>query len=247
MFKILISHFDDSVKQELRKICLACDSIHLLEAKTIEKLTSMANTHMIDCFFFCLDQNSSAIRGFISQIRQTANYAHTPFILFSTKMELLVSASLHLRCCEFFLLPMTNDKKEVLIDLIQYYDGLYKKIHPDDAFQCRISTPKGMYNIPYNDILYVESALKKTIIHTKSGTITLPLPLYRLREILPHTFFVQTHRSFIVNIKNAVHLDKSKEPWIISFFNYEKTAFVSRSFKKDFLQIISSFLDFMED
>ncbi len=115
------------------------------------------------------------------------------------------------------------------------------------SMHCRISTAKGIYNIPHDDILFVESIQKKSVIHTTHGTLTVPIPLYRVREVLPEPFFIQTHRSFIINLKNASFIDKTKEPWIISFFNSNKTAFVSRSYRKEVLQAVTPLLDYMSD
>jgi DNA-binding LytR/AlgR family response regulator len=61
--------------------------------------------------------------------------------------------------------------------------------------------------------------------------------------VLPKETFVQTHRSFIVNLKNASSIDKSQNPWTISFFGSEQLAFVGRSFKDNIMQIIRPTLD----
>ncbi len=103
---------------------------------------------------------------------------------------------------------------------------------------CHINTGKAIYNIPHQSILFIESEHKKTIIHLVNQTICVSLPLYRLRQELPESTFVQTHRSFIVNLKKASCIDKSRTPWVISFFGSEQMAFVGRSFQKNILQII---------
>ncbi|MGN0136622.1 LytTR family transcriptional regulator DNA-binding domain-containing protein [Anaerotignum sp.] len=112
---------------------------------------------------------------------------------------------------------------------------------------CRISTAKGIYNIPYSEILFVESGQKKSVIHLVNTTISLSLPLYRIRNVLPESYFIQTHRSFIINLQNVSYIDKTKDPWVIFFFKSSKTAFISRSFKKNFIQAITPFLDCIAD
>lgn len=88
----------------------------------------------------------------------------------------------------------------------------------DEPLYCRISTQKAIYKIPYQDILFIESEQKKSVIHLLKKTICVSVPLYRILEVLPKETFVQTHRSFIVNLKNASSIDKSQNPWTISFF-----------------------------
>ena len=87
-----------------------------------------------------------------------------------------------------------------------------ESVHNEPLY-CRISTQKA---IPYQDILFIESEQKKSVIHLLKKTICVSVPLYRILEVLPKETFVQTHRSFIVNLKNASTIDKSQNPWTIS-------------------------------
>lgn len=104
---------------------------------------------------------------------------------------------------------------------------------------CHINTTKGIYNIPLTDILFIESHQKKSLVHLKQETLILHLPLYRLIEALPSELFLQTHRSFLVNLKNISHIDKQKDPWTVYFFDSDEYAFISRSFRHQFIAAIS--------
>lgn len=114
----------------------------------------------------------------------------------------------------------------------------------EESLYCRISTKKAIYKIPYEEILFIESEHKKSIIHLSENIICVPIPLYRILEALPEETFVQTHRSFIVNLENAASIDKSRNPWTISFFGTEQLAFVGRSFKKNVQQIVRPTMHF---
>ena len=113
-----------------------------------------------------------------------------------------------------------------------------ESVHNEPLY-CRKKKKKAIYKIPYQDILFIESEQQKSVIHLLKKTI----PLYRILEVLPKETFVQTHRSFIVNLKNASSIDKSQNPWTISFFGSEQLAFVGRSFKDNIMQIIRPMLD----
>ena len=104
---------------------------------------------------------------------------------------------------------------------------------------CQITTTKGIYNIPLNDILFIESHQKKSMVHLKQTTLLLQIPLYRLKETLPSGLFLQTHRSFLVNLTNISHIDNQKDPWTIYFFDSDAHAFISRSFRHQVLAAIS--------
>ena len=149
-----------------------------------------------------------------------------------------------------YTILIANSEDEVKQTLKDLCSGTGKvhimdRAHPVEQSEnphCRINTAKGIYNIPYNNILFVESEQKKTVFHLANSTICLPIPLYRIRETLSEPYFVQTHRSFIINLKNVSYIDKTKDPWVISFFGSNKKAFVSRSFKKDVLKVITPLL-----
>ena len=103
----------------------------------------------------------------------------------------------------------------------------------------QIGTCTDIYNIPLEQILYIESHQKKTMFHTKTSSLLLPIPLCRLREILPSTLFVQTHRSYLVNLQNISHIDKQKDPWTVFFFDSNEYAFISRGFRKHVIDTIT--------
>ena len=113
--------------------------------------------------------------------------------------------------------------------------------HADNPHQlhCQIQTPKGIYNIPLNHILFIECSQKKSFIHTNSEIFTLPLPLYRIKEVLPPHLFIQTHRSFLVNLNHISHIDKQTDPWTIFFFQSEKRAYISRNSRQVILKAVS--------
>lgn len=107
---------------------------------------------------------------------------------------------------------------------------------------CRIRTAKKYYDIPYDAILFIECECKKSVIHTRQGKITVPMPLYRIKQDLPSDIFIQTHRSFIVHIENILSIDKTGESWEIAFAGIAEKALISRTYRKDFLHCMEEFL-----
>ncbi|MDO4530780.1 MAG: LytTR family DNA-binding domain-containing protein, partial [Bacillota bacterium] len=95
------------------------------------------------------------------------------------------------------------------------------------------------YNVPLEDILFIECRQKKAILHTKTEELTIGVPLYRLGEELPAPHFLQCHRSFLVNLKNIAYLDKHRDPWTIFFFSSKKKAFISRSFRHQVMDAVA--------
>ena len=235
MFSILLGFFDAPTRDSLLDFCKKCGQIEVHYASTKDEWFTLFEQREYNCFFFSFEEDIMSVRSVIFALRNNEKHQHTPILLFSTKIEYLVTAFVHWRSCECFLMPLDQKKKDALQSLLQYYVGLYKKIHALERKFCQIDTPKGFYNLPYNAILYIESTMKKSIIHLKDDVIHVPYPLYQAQRIFSDKNFVQTHRSFIVNLENISYIDKTKEPWGIFFFDSDKEAFVSRSHKKSLL------------
>ncbi len=131
---------------------------------------------------------------------------------------------------------------ERIARLLRFCGMQQEKIKAVASQHYRVSTAKKYYDIPYEDILFIESERKKSIVHTKQTNIELPIPLCQVKRELSDRLFIQTHRSFIVNLKNASYIDKTQEPWEISFTDSANKAFVSRSYRKEFMCCMTAFL-----
>jgi two-component system LytT family response regulator len=90
------------------------------------------------------------------------------------------------------------------------YAGLEKAISLIDNTVVEIMLKDGldMVNIPINDIMYVEIVDRKTKIATKTKTYFSKQNMDFWQEKLSASFFFQTHKSFIVNLKFIVHYQR---------------------------------------
>ncbi|WP_100405569.1 LytR/AlgR family response regulator transcription factor [Bacillus solitudinis] len=57
------------------------------------------------------------------------------------------------------------------------------------------------------EVIYIESHQKKTLIYTEDGCFTSKVPLKTLEQRLPDTF-IRIHRSFIVNISSIKQISR---------------------------------------
>ncbi len=77
-----------------------------------------------------------------------------------------------------------------------------------------------LVKIFFSDIIYVEASRSYCYIHLSSGeNLVVTYPMARLKPILPQTFFMQIHRSHIININyihkiigNIIHIGKFRLP-----------------------------------
>ena len=121
----------------------------------------------------------------------------------------------------------TNDLETEL------FDSLETALEINLANKSLRYTNKGeLYNIPYQEILYIEKSLNDNTsnIVTKSHIYNIRRTIKELEEeLLTSVDFIKTHRSCIVNLKNVKHIDFENN--IISFVN-KKIDLISRAHKK---------------
>ena len=74
-----------------------------------------------------------------------------------------------------------------------------------------LKTEYKIARIPIADILYVEAMSEYLRIHFCNGSrpITALLSMKRMEERLPSTTFMRTHRSYIINLKKIIEVNKS--------------------------------------
>ena len=59
----------------------------------------------------------------------------------------------------------------------------------------------------------------------------------KMLSILPKSYFMQTHKSYIVNINKIREIDKrERNSWTIFFDNYDIPAFVGNTYKHNFIE-----------
>ena len=115
----------------------------------------------------------------------------------------------------------------------QLYDSLETALEINMANKSLRYTNKGeLYNIPHQEILYIEKSLNDNTsnIVTKSHIYNLRKTIKELEEELSNSIdFFKTHRSCIVNLKNVKHIDFENN---VIFFVNKKIDLISRSNKK---------------
>lgn len=236
MFTILLASFYTNHEKLLLSLCQKINDTAILVCHTPEDAMNLCRQNTIHCIVLLPDEDFILAKRLLKSIRSKDTYRFTPIFLISSQIEHLFSAFLKWNRCEFCLTPFTEERQEEFLQLLSYHHLVYQKMNLLQQSCFRICTPKGIFSMPYEDILFIEIVLKKTIFYTKNGEFIFTVPLYKIKACLDCPFIVQTHRSFLINLHNISLIDKSKSPWEVSFFNSGKHAYISRNYKKDFLE-----------
>lgn len=81
--------------------------------------------------------------------------------------------------------------------------------------------------IPLDDIIFIEKVDRKAIIHTLSASFQSSDTLEVILNKLDNRF-INTHRSYIINVEHLVNITPVDETFMVSFHNYDKKAIISK-------------------
>ncbi|MED3965956.1 LytTR family DNA-binding domain-containing protein [Niallia taxi] len=82
--------------------------------------------------------------------------------------------------------------------------------------------------IPLDDIIFIERADRKAVIHTVDQKIELNEALTNLEENLDSRFFA-SHRSYIINLQYLKRIETTGQTYKAYFKQYEETAKISKN------------------
>ena len=115
-------------------------------------------------------------------------------IVFYTASKEFAVAGYEVEASGYLLKPLNHEKLFALMDRI---------LCKSDIDSYRIQRRCHILNIPYNDILYVESSNSKCILHTVSSKeYNVYKKLDNIQQELKDSRFLRTHRSFLVNMNH---------------------------------------------
>lgn len=153
------------------------------------------------------------------------------FIIITSYGQYLDEA-LHFNAFRYLTKPLDVERLYYnLKDALYLYSTLEKKV--------LIETKEMSYSITSSSIIMIEAIRREIIIHTCSGSFHTVQPLkYWLRELegLP---FLQTHRSYIVNLAHVLRFDES-----LIYLTADTRAYLTKrkyqDFKKHYLLYIGT-------
>ncbi|MEG0775271.1 LytTR family DNA-binding domain-containing protein [Clostridium sp.] len=236
MYNILILEDDCIQLKTLSDIIKQLDLIyHVYEARNIEEAIKIAAMERIDLFFIDINLRNESGLKFALEIRKIKSYRLTWIIFVTIYKDYMLSAFKKIHCYDYILKPynkenIQNITKRLLSDCRDQVEVTETSenfiIVPIKNIQVKISV---------NEIIFVEVFIRTSIIHTIHGSFTIDyLSLKKLNSMIEDKYILQSHRSYLVNLKYINKIEKSndKTSYKIYFNNTDKTALLGHSYKK---------------
>ncbi len=214
---------------------------HVSQINNIEVVSSCANAieafncinnHNIDLVF--LDINMPQISGisFAKSINKNIK------IIFTTAYRDYAVEGFELKAVDYLLKPISFER---LLKAVNTYFEIYKKPKSElvESATCNdfmfVRSDRIMVKIDFNDIVYIESYSDYIKIHLSENMIVTRETISAIEAKLPKEKFIRIHRSYIVALSQIESF--TNEQITIS----KKSLSISRSYKKEVLQILEQF------
>lgn len=127
-------------------------------------------------------------------------------IVFTTTSEDFTREGYRLNAYKYLLKPVVEE------DVVDALELATLKRDKAQGATIAIVTDNIPVIIPLNDIIFVESSNRKSVIYTTGETYATTMTIDALEKLLPSPRFLRSHRSYIVNLD---HVDDLEEDFIM--------------------------------
>lgn len=233
MINILIAENDDTMKGKIeRTLSSSKDDVKIYLVHNFEKGLNIAKEYSIEIFF--VDTNFCNNKGvdFAVELRKISKYSLRWIIFISEELDYIMQAFKKLHCYDYIIKPFTdNHVKELEENLINKI--LKRNIEKRQKMKNIIIDIEGkLIKVYIDEIYFIEINQKVCTLYTKQSIYkSKKLTLRRVMDMIDESYFIQSHKSFAVNIKYIKHIGKiSNKLWDVSFQNCDKSALLGAKF-----------------
>jgi DNA-binding LytR/AlgR family response regulator len=167
--------------------------------KPIEAMP-LLNKEGIDILF--LDINMPSISG-IEFLKAIPNQ---PYVIFTTAYREYAVDAFDLNALDYLVKPISTGR---FLKAINKFLSIEQRQTTGRKEIIHIKADKKNYNIPTENILYIEGVDNYIKIKTTSNSLICYESLAGMEQELPVDTFIRIHRSFIVNIRQIEHYTSS--------------------------------------
>jgi DNA-binding LytR/AlgR family response regulator len=239
MYNILILEDDCIQLKTLSSIIKQSGGIYkVYEAVNTAEALKIAGQERIDLFYIDINlKNESGIK-FALEIREIERYKLTWIIFVTIYKEYMLPAFKKIHCYDYILKPYNKENIQRITKLLLSENREHVTITETKEKFIIVPMKNIQVKIFVNDIIFVEVFIRTSIIHTANYSFTIDyLSLKKLNSMIDHKDILQSHRSYLVNIKyiNKIERSNDKTSYRINFYNTDKTALLGHSYKKSIM------------
>ncbi|TCT15448.1 LytTR family two component transcriptional regulator [Natranaerovirga pectinivora] len=241
MINILVVEDQEQQRRKLVRILRQAKyEANIFEAATGKEAVKIFNSHNIDLFFLDIQLPDISGLKIAEIIRSIPKYELTFMVIITTHIAYQLQSFKQYHCYDFIEKPY--ESKEV----IEIANRLLKGIKVDEPSKeednIYFKLKNCIIKVKVDDILFIESQKRNCIIHTVNGLHIVPnMTMKDILQEISKSYFMKTHKSYIINIKKVIEVEKvDRNSWLVYFVSYNQPAFISNNFKDAFLEQLES-------
>lgn len=197
--KCIVTDDEPVARKGLRGYIEKIDFLTLAgECEDAIQLNAMLKTTQADLIFLDIEMPDMTGLEFLS------NLTNPPKVIIVSAYEQYALKGYEFDVVDYLLKPVPFDR---FLKSVNRVHDLLQKEHQDDPDYIFVKSDKQLKKIRFADIQFIESMENYVIIHTISSKETVYTTLKQIYESLPKDIFLQTHRSYIVNIEKVTAID----------------------------------------
>jgi DNA-binding LytR/AlgR family response regulator len=204
---------------------------------TVEAL-KIAQQEMIDLFYIDINLKNESGLKFALEIRKIERYRLNWIIFVTIYKEYMLSAFKKIHCYDYILKPYNKENIQMITKLLLSESSAQVAVTEVREKFIIVPIKNIQVKIFINEIIFVEVFIRTSIIHTINDSFTIDyLSLKKLNSVMEHKDILQSHRSYLVNIKyiNKIEKTNDKTSYKIYFYNTDETALLGNNYKKSIM------------
>ncbi|MDD2436104.1 MAG: LytTR family DNA-binding domain-containing protein [Massilibacteroides sp.] len=187
------------------------------ECEDAVQLNNMLSTVQPDLLFLDIEM------PYISGLQLLSSLKNPPKVIITSAYDRYAIDGYELNVIDYLLKPISFERFLKAVNKV--YDLIDNESKSDPYAHIFVKTDRQLKKILLNDILFVESMENYVLIYTINSKEIVRMTLRQLFELLPHKYFLQVHRSYIVNLNHVQGIEGN----ILNIRSYKIT--IARNFR----------------
>jgi DNA-binding LytR/AlgR family response regulator len=244
MYNILVLEDDLIQLKTLSNIIKQLGDIyHVYEASSIEEALKISVQENIHLFYIDINIKNESGLKFALEIRKIERYRLTWIVFVTIYKEYMLTAFKKIHCYDYILKPYNIENIQKTTRLLMTESQAQVAATEVNEKFIIVDVKKIQVKIFIEEIIFVEVFIRTSTIHTINGSFTIDyLSLKKLHEMIVDKSILQSHRSYLVNLKyiNKIEKTSDKTAFKIYFYNTKETALLGQSYKKGIMERFSN-------
>ncbi|MFC0524347.1 LytR/AlgR family response regulator transcription factor [Pontibacillus salicampi] len=241
-YRIIVAEDQAASRKLLRQMIekMAADSFEIVaEAKDGEELIEKVFEHSPDLVLCDIEMPK---RKGIDAVKELQRTLPSLSYIFTTAHENFAVEAFELNAVDYVLKPIQMSRLMLSLErakkVLKEKDRKLEKWNASLA-RIPIRFNRSLYYVQIDDILFIEKNDRKSIIHTVEEQYSSGETLEYFLEYLDHRF-VQSHRSFIINLHRVARIQTSGKSYLVFFDHYDIAAQISKQNIQRVQQMLNS-------